>query len=199
MKDIRVKIKLKNNLILERAEQLWGKGISQSEIARRCGVRPTEIGNYLNFKQNPRCRMLRRKGDRSYPDDGWRITTWKLAKALVCLPEDLFPENLMKERPNKYEFSVDSKEMGYLERVKTPEEIAGTKEIINQALLTLTPREEKIIRMRFGIGEDGEYSLSEIADDFGVSKERIRQLEYRAFYKMRRAKGIRSESVSGVS
>ena len=49
----------------------------------------------------------------------------------------------------------------------------------------LTSREEKIIRMRYGFREDGEYTLQEIADDFGVSIERIRQLEDKSLRKLR--------------
>ena len=58
-------------------------------------------------------------------------------------------------------------------------------EFVRRALTTLTPREEKIIRKRFGIGEDRTYTLEEIRDDFGVTRERIRQLEVKALEKLR--------------
>ncbi|MBT6774959.1 sigma-70 family RNA polymerase sigma factor [Candidatus Woesearchaeota archaeon] len=58
-------------------------------------------------------------------------------------------------------------------------------ESIRDVLATLTPREEKIIRKRFGIGEEKRYTLDEIKVDFGVTRERIRQLEAKALEKLR--------------
>jgi len=53
------------------------------------------------------------------------------------------------------------------------------------ALRSLAPIEEKVIRMRFGIGCDREHSLEEIAEGFGLTRERIRQMEAKGFEKMR--------------
>jgi RNA polymerase primary sigma factor len=53
------------------------------------------------------------------------------------------------------------------------------------ALRTLSPNEEKIIRMRFGIGYDRECTLAEIARDFGLTRERIRQIEIKALKRLR--------------
>ena len=58
-------------------------------------------------------------------------------------------------------------------------------ERIKSILATLSPREEKIIRLRFGIGEDGEYTLEEIGKRFNVSRERIRQIEKKALNRLR--------------
>jgi len=52
-------------------------------------------------------------------------------------------------------------------------------------LSTLTPREEKILRMRFGIGERTDYTLEEVGKQFGISRERVRQIEERALRKLR--------------
>ena len=52
-------------------------------------------------------------------------------------------------------------------------------------LRTLSPSEEKVIRMRFGIGYDREHTLEEIARDFGLTRERIRQIELKGFHKLR--------------
>jgi RNA polymerase primary sigma factor len=53
------------------------------------------------------------------------------------------------------------------------------------ALRSLSPNEEKIIRMRFGIGYDRERTLAEIARDFGLTRERIRQIELKALKRLR--------------
>jgi len=63
------------------------------------------------------------------------------------------------------------------------------------ALGTLTPREEKILRMRFGIGEQSDHTLEEVGKDFFVTRERIRQIEAKALRKLRhpsRNRGLRS-------
>jgi len=56
---------------------------------------------------------------------------------------------------------------------------------LRRALASLTPREEKVIRMRFGIGEKAEYTLEEVGQDFEVTRERVRQIEAKALRKLR--------------
>jgi len=56
---------------------------------------------------------------------------------------------------------------------------------ISAALGALTPREEKIIRKRFGIGESTDHTLEEVGQDFDVTRERIRQIEAKALRKLR--------------
>jgi RNA polymerase primary sigma factor len=74
-----------------------------------------------------------------------------------------------------------------------PEAIAicfDTQRATRQLLASLNPREEKIIRMRFGIGEKTEHTLEETGKVFGITKERIRQIEAIALKKLRRAKRL---------
>ncbi len=62
-------------------------------------------------------------------------------------------------------------------------------------LATLTPREEKVLRMRFGIGEKSDHTLEEVGKDFTVTRERIRQIEAKALRKLRhptRSKKLKS-------
>ena len=59
------------------------------------------------------------------------------------------------------------------------------KEQIENVLRTLTPREEKVIKMRFGVWDDSEHTLEEIAQPFAVTRERIRQIEAKALRKLR--------------
>jgi RNA polymerase primary sigma factor len=54
-----------------------------------------------------------------------------------------------------------------------------------RVLATLTPREEKVLRMRFGIGEASDHTLEEVGQDFSVTRERIRQIEAKALRKLR--------------
>ena len=64
----------------------------------------------------------------------------------------------------------------------------------SRVLASLTPREEKVLRMRFGIGEKSDHTLEEVGQDFNVTRERIRQIEAKALRKLRhpsRAKRLR--------
>jgi RNA polymerase primary sigma factor len=64
-----------------------------------------------------------------------------------------------------------------------------------KVLATLTPREEKVLRMRFGIGEKSDHTLEEVGRDFDVTRERIRQIEAKALRKLRhpsRSKKLKS-------
>jgi RNA polymerase primary sigma factor len=56
---------------------------------------------------------------------------------------------------------------------------------IRKALATLPPRQEKVIRMRFGVGEPRDYTLEELGDKFSVTRERIRQIEATALRRLR--------------
>ncbi len=71
---------------------------------------------------------------------------------------------------------------------QSPYEAVQTRELagrVTEILSTLSEREEKIIRLRFGIGEKAEYTLEEIGKRFNVSRERIRQIEKKALNRLR--------------
>ena len=64
-------------------------------------------------------------------------------------------------------------------------------EKIRKALATLSPREERILRLRFGIGEATDHTLDEISRDFALTRERIRQIEAKALQKLRHPTQLR--------
>lgn len=71
----------------------------------------------------------------------------------------------------------------------TPEEAAThqlLKEHVNAVLALLTPREQKILRMRFGLEDGRSHTLEEVGQEFGVTRERIRQIEAKALAKLRK-------------
>jgi RNA polymerase primary sigma factor len=59
------------------------------------------------------------------------------------------------------------------------------KEYTSQVLRTLTPREERVIKMRFGLEDGSEHTLEEVGQSFQVTRERIRQIEAKALRKLR--------------
>jgi RNA polymerase primary sigma factor len=72
---------------------------------------------------------------------------------------------------------------------------SNLSEQTRKVLASLTPREEKVLRMRFGIGEKYDHTLEEVGQDFDVTRERIRQIEAKALRKLRhpsRAKKLKS-------
>jgi RNA polymerase primary sigma factor len=57
----------------------------------------------------------------------------------------------------------------------------------DRVLATLPPREQIVLRLRFGVGDHRDHGLAEIGDRFGVSRERIRQLEAKALAMLRKS------------
>ena len=80
----------------------------------------------------------------------------------------------------------------------TPSDCVVTGSLASQTrktLATLSPREEKVLRMRFGIGEDVDHTLEQVGQSFNVTRERIRQIEAKALHKLRhpsRSKKLRA-------
>jgi RNA polymerase primary sigma factor len=70
-------------------------------------------------------------------------------------------------------------------------EASALTEFVAEALAELTPREQRILSMRFGIGGAGEHTLEEVGKVFGVTRERIRQIEAKALAKLREPKRAR--------
>ena len=76
----------------------------------------------------------------------------------------------------------------------TPEDnaiLSELKTVTTEALATLTPREERVLRKRFGIGLPTDYTLNEIGKGFSVTTERIRQIEAKALRKLKHPSGRR--------
>ncbi|HBG46976.1 MAG TPA: RNA polymerase sigma factor RpoD [Deltaproteobacteria bacterium] len=74
------------------------------------------------------------------------------------------------------------------EKSPSPSDAAIEKDLsdqTNSVLETLTPREEKVLRMRFGIGEKQDYTLEEVGKVLGVTRERVRQIEAKAIRRLR--------------
>ena len=110
------------------------------------------------------------------------------------IPEELVARiQKMVRAPISLESPVgddDSQLMDFIDDDKAPnsaEEVARTDLglMTVRMLATLTPREEKVIRMRFGIGESRDHTLEEVGQDFDLTRERIRQIEAKALAKLR--------------
>jgi len=107
----------------------------------------------------------------------------KVRKVLKMAKEPISLETPMGENGDSYlgDFIEDKK-------IASPGEAAINRNLQEQTkkvLSTLTPRQEKIIRMRFGIEEKADHTLEEVGQDFDVTRERIRQIEAKALHRLR--------------
>ncbi len=107
----------------------------------------------------------------------------KVRKVLKIAKEPISLETPIGEEEDSYlgDFIEDKKIINPSEAVIN----INLSEQTRKVLSTLTPREEKVLRMRFGIGEKSDHTLEEVGQDFYVTRERIRQIEAKALRKLR--------------
>ena len=107
----------------------------------------------------------------------------KIRKVLKIAKEPISLETPVGEEDDSHlgDFIEDKKMINPSEAIVN----LNLAEQTRKALSTLTPREERVLRMRFGIGEESDHTLEEVGQDFNVTRERIRQIEAKALRKLR--------------
>jgi len=127
-------------------------------------------------------------------DNGREPTSAELAKELNLDEKKI--KNIIKisKEPISLETPVGDSEDAYIkdfienDKESSPADTvanADLKDRVREVLKTLTPREEKVLKMRFGIDVASEHTLEEVGKDFSVTRERIRQIEVKALRKLR--------------
>ena len=112
------------------------------------------------------------------------IPVSKVRKVLKIAQEPISLETPIGEEEDSHlgDFIEDKSILNPAESVT----FSNLREITDEVLATLTPREEKVIKMRFGLGNTGsEHTLEEVGQHFAVTRERIRQIEAKALRKLR--------------
>lgn len=179
-KDINVEFRVRNNLILKK---MRGRGIpTVSELSRQLKATPSRLGELVNMKEPAR-----------KEDGSWIPLALKLAEFFQCMPEDLFSDRQQHKalKKNRREAEISYAEMQQLtsrapdKQLEASSEALQLKMVLMLALNKLTPREERILRMRFGMNLSNEISLAEVGEKFGVLGERIRQIEAKALRKLK--------------
>ncbi len=107
----------------------------------------------------------------------------KVKKILKIAKEPISLETPIGEEEDSHlgDFIEDKKSVTPVDAVVQ----SNLRETVASVLATLTPREEKVIRLRFGIGEKYDHTLEEVGQEFKVTRERIRQIEGKALRKLR--------------
>jgi len=111
------------------------------------------------------------------------IPVSKVRKVLKIAQEPISLETPIGEEEDSHlgDFIPDTNVLSPAESVIN----LNLKEQTDSVLRTLTPREERVIKMRFGVGEGSEHTLEEVGQSFAVMRERIRQIEAKALRKLR--------------
>ena len=86
--------------------------------------------------------------------------------------------------------SIENIELVAADEPKSLFELTEEKNTVTQALLKLTPREERVIRMRFGIGTNIDHTAEEVGQVFSVTRDRIFQIESKALLKLKKYSNI---------
>ena len=168
---------------------------SATDQARTIRV-PVHMVETINKITRARRRILSENGCEPTPKElaeKLRMPLEKVSKALKIAKEPLSLET-------PYGDEEDSRLGDFIEDKDTilPIDAAiqsNLREITTRVLASLTPREERVLRLRFGIGTSGDRTLEEVGQQFSVTRERIRQIEAKALRKLKhpsRSKVLRS-------
>lgn len=110
------------------------------------------------------------------------LSVVRVTEILRAIQEPVSLETpILSEEKELKDVIIDEKSVSPFKKLENTE----ASDRIEQVLSSLTPREEKIIRMRFGIGENSEHTLEEVGKFFNLTRERIRQIEIKALKKLR--------------
>jgi RNA polymerase primary sigma factor len=116
----------------------------------------------------------------------------KVRKVIKIAKEPISLENPVGDDDGSYlgDFIEDKNAVSPLDAATQ----SNLQSVTTRVLATLTPREEKVLRMRFGIGMNSDHTLEEVGQQFSVTRERIRQIESKALRKLKHP--IRSKKLN---
>ena len=183
MKEFRLKVSVRNNLLLSAIETQGY--VSVAEFERACELGSGSINNLVAMREAP----ILQSGEFS-------LKAKLVMEVLGAAPTDLWTEQQLtiKLKTNTGERSIDASLVQHLLEQKdrtdylpSPEDLllaAETSALVNKVLGTLNPREKEVLHERFS----NDSTLDEVAKIHGVHKERARQIEAKALRKLRDTK-----------
>jgi DNA-directed RNA polymerase sigma subunit (sigma70/sigma32) len=184
MKDLRLELNVKNNRLYSIITSRY------KNVAHFCtenSIHASTVGPYINMINHP---LTKRKTTVKFMD-GWyfKKSAIQIAEMLQVSILDIFPAVTHNIKQSKFVAEVDTQEfLPYDDAVALPmlhiEDVPDYTRL-HKAISSLTEREQGVIRCRFGLGGEEEMSLSAMGELYGVTRERIRQIEAKALRKLR--------------
>lgn len=147
---------------------------------------PVHMVETINKQVRATRQLLQKLGREPLPEE--------IAAYLGCSEEKVREIQKIAQDPVSLETPIGEEEDSHLgdfiedDRALSPSEVAESnmlKEQLIQVLNTLTPREEKVLRLRYGLDDSHPRTLEEVGKEFNVTRERIRQIEAKALRKLR--------------
>ncbi len=163
--------------------QAISRSLADQARTIRIPVHMTEAWNKVNRTSRYLVAMLGREPSAAEIAAKLELPVGRVARIL-----EVVKEPLSLETPVGDEGDTSLGDMLGTRNAVSPADAMISTDLATQTrhvLATLTPREEKIVRMRFGIGETTDHTLEEVGQDFAVTRERIRQIEAKALQKLR--------------
>ncbi len=204
LNDLRLGLRFKNAVLYRALEERFARKQSKPQYgfcafaAREIGVPPATLNGFLVLRESPW--MVH--GEEI---TGLRPAARKIAYFLMADPQDLFPVSLYRLRiPRMLSTVTDSERMMSFIEARQQKLLPASysigdddpshdlRDAVSAALHTLTPNEEAVIKMRFGLEDGNEHTLGEVAQSFAVTRDRIRQIEAAALCKLRHPSRSRS-------
>ena len=177
MNDYRVKITIRNERLLAAMEGMGYKSVA--EFSRNQGLNSVKVREIFSGKIPP----LDREGN---PKE----LTKEILEILNLTIEKAFTEKQLKGfKKHTFEVKIEEEKLLQIispaknQEIKVIEQEVKSK--LSEILSTLTPREERIVRMRFGVGMNTDHTLEEVGLQFSVTRDRIRQIEDKALRKLK--------------
>lgn len=185
MSNVRVQIRFRNDLLQRLMDEL---PIPMYKFAEETGISYMWIMKVKALTGSP---YTSRQDEKIFSKNAEKISTYFRVPPEVLFPEDIYkikwPSLLEKQFPVE-RISALMQSEDQRRRALMPHESAEENErnkLIISMLGTLTPREERVIRMRFGFDDDTPHPYEEIGQDFEVSRNRIMQIANKALRKLR--------------
>lgn len=164
----------------------------RQSISRALGEQGRTIR--IPVHMNDRIRKLYKTAERLERQQGRRPTPEEIAEEMNIEPRKVQWMMRASRRPLSLERTVgnegETELVNFIEdkEAPAPSDVAYQHllaEKIEDVLFTLTPRQARILRLRFGLQDGYNYTLQEVAERFGLTRERIRQIEYEALRRLR--------------